>query len=99
MDISNIIGETEATPMLIKRGGTQQTGGRPKKTMDARELQRLLNMRVSIKDIAFMYGVNERTVWRRIKEYNLIKAEYSDTSDEALDKHIQDILAFHPNAG
>ena len=54
----------------------------------------------SIKDIASLLCVSEKTVKNRLKEYGLsVRATYSNIDDEILDSWIQRGLSLFPRAG
>ena len=61
-------------------------------------LEYLIDADFKIKDISKMFLVGERTVYRKIAEYN-ISREFSNLSDQELDVVVLDIKKVHPNVG
>jgi len=74
--------------------------GRPKLDVPQEQLQFLVERRFNIPQIASLLGVSERTVERRLREFNLnISTSYSNLSDQELDAVINSIVTDFPQTG
>ena len=62
-------------------------------------LDNLLENGFKIADIANLLQVSESTIYRRMVRYGLSKREFSDISDEELDKEIGDVIKDFPLCG
>lgn len=62
-------------------------------------LDNLLENGFKIADIANLLQVSESTIYRRMVRYGLSKREFSDISDEELDKEIGDVIKNFPLCG
>ena len=57
-------------------------------------------MNCSVKDTAKCFCVSERTIKRRLQEYNIsIQRLYSEIPDDELDERIEFVLHHMPRAG
>ncbi|XP_061188508.1 uncharacterized protein LOC133196665 [Saccostrea echinata] len=74
--------------------------GRPKLIITEQQLQHLLDAYFTVKDIASLLSVSEKTVKNRLKEYGLcVRMTYSNIDDDVLDSWIQRGLGLFPRAG
>ena len=64
------------------------------------QLNFLIGRRFTVKQIAAILGVSERTVQGRLQQFGLsIRETYTNLSDQELDLTVQEILRSHPNTG
>uniref|UniRef100_A0AAV2KLY9 Integrase catalytic domain-containing protein n=2 Tax=Knipowitschia caucasica TaxID=637954 RepID=A0AAV2KLY9_KNICA len=65
------------------------------------EAQQELSLQsISVRDIADLLNVSERTVFRRIAEHGLQRSHWDQSiSNDHLDATVRDILQYHPNTG
>ena len=74
--------------------------GRPSYNIPREKLLFFIENRFTIADIASMCGVSERTIKRRLQEFDLsILSSYSTLTDEQLQEIIKGILDEFPNCG
>lgn len=74
--------------------------GRPKQCIRKQQLEYLLSIHFSAADIARLYGVCSRTIYRRMSEYGLsVRQQYSRISDDDLDVEVRKILQDFPRTG
>ena len=75
--------------------------GRPKFDITRKMLITYLETGFSQRDIAKLLTVSEKTIQRRVNEYNLHNQfpKYTDISDLELDNIVRDILSRFPNLG
>lgn len=68
--------------------------------LNEEQLKYLLDKHFTVKEIAAMYSVSQRTIRNRMTQYQLsVRQTYSDISDEDLKKHLMDFIASSPNSG
>ena len=75
-----------------------QTTGRPKYFIPKEQIERLHSYGLAWTDIANIFHVSERTLYRRRQEYGIL-GKYFSISDAELDSVIVNILNASPNAG
>ena len=63
------------------------------------ELQNLLKLDFSVKQISELYGVSEKTVRRRITAFGLTGSKYTEITDEDLATVMSDIISMHEGIG
>ena len=74
--------------------------GRPRFLISKDQLDFLLDLRFTSGEIASLLGVSERTVKRRISEYeSFVRQRYSNISDEILDGIVEGLMREFPNCG
>lgn len=74
--------------------------GRPRQNVPQEQLQFLLERRFKTPQVAALLGVSQRTVERRLREYNMhTSISYSHISVQDLDAVINDILTNFPHTG
>ena len=74
--------------------------GRPKIYISRNQLEYFLEKGFKGSDIARMLSVSNKTIYRRLQEFELpVRASYSDISEADLDVIILDILHNFPNCG
>ena len=74
--------------------------GRPSYNISREKLLFFIENRFTITDIASMCGVSERTIKRRLQQFNVsILSSYSNLTDEQLQEIIKGILDEFPNCG
>ena len=74
--------------------------GWPKLEVPQEQLQFLIERRFNTPQIASLLGVSQRTVERRLRDFNLnISTTYSNLSDQELDAVIRSILRDFPQTG
>ena len=74
-------------------------GGAPKFCIPKVVIQDLIDEGFLITEIASLLSVSERTVYRRMSDYNIRKFEFSDISDEELDSIAKTVSGEFPNCG
>nr|XP_055057106.1 uncharacterized protein LOC129441470 isoform X2 [Misgurnus anguillicaudatus] len=78
----------------------QGSCGRPKAVIGCEYLTSLLEMNLPVRCIASLLGVSERTVHRRLAEFNLsVRSLYSSLTDSELDTLVSSIKFRMPNSG
>nr|XP_055057374.1 uncharacterized protein LOC129441711 isoform X2 [Misgurnus anguillicaudatus] len=78
----------------------QGSCGRPKAVIGCEYLTSLLEMNLPVRCIASLLGVSERTVHRRLAEFNLsVRSLYSSLTDSELDTLVSSIKSRMPNSG
>lgn len=75
-----------------------RTFGRPRFCITREQLTDLRETGMTWKSIAKCLNVSERTLYRRVEEFN-IRQEFSDISTAQLDEVLNGILSVTPNAG
>ncbi len=89
-------GENEVEAPLVFTGSR----GRPMHEIPREQLNFLIGRRFTVKQIAAVLGVSERTIQRRLQQFRLsIRETYTNLSDQELDLTVQEILRSHPNTG
>ena len=74
--------------------------GRPKIYISRNQLEYFLEKGFKGSDIARMLSVSNKTIYRRLQEFELpVRASYSDITEAELDAIILDILHNFPNCG
>lgn len=53
----------------------------------------------SISNIASLLSVSEKTIYRRMQEYNLKKQVYTDIDDREITKIVKDLIEEFPSCG
>lgn len=74
-------------------------GGAPKFTIPQSILSNLIDEGFKAKEISTLLGVSERTIYRRLHDFNLKFQEFSDVSDSVLDEHLITLCNEFPNCG
>ena len=72
--------------------------GRPKLCLSNDQIEFLLSMRFTKNQISRMLGVSTRTI-TRMDEYNLASVEFSDLTDQELDRIVTEIHQQFPQSG
>lgn len=68
--------------------------------LNEEQLKYLLDEHFTVKEIAAMYSLSQRTIRNRMSQYHLsVRQTYSDITDEDLKKHLIDFIASSPNTG
>ena len=76
------------------------TVGRPRFDIPREQLRLLIESHFNVPQMADMIGVSERTIHRRMSEYNLsIHSTYSEMTNQELDSVIADIHLEFPLCG
>ena len=75
------------------------TSGAPKYIIPKQILRNLLEEGFLIKEISNMLNVSERTVYRRMEEYELKKYNFTDIEDDELDSQMIQLIDNFPNCG
>ncbi|KAH3747887.1 uncharacterized protein LOC127848029 [Dreissena polymorpha] len=90
-----------AEEQSVARPDVQSGGvGRPKYLVSRDQLETLLEMNFSNKDIASMIGISVSSVKRRLQEFNLNRRHtFSDISDDDLDSRIRQFTQGNPTLG
>ena len=70
---------------------TRNECGAPKFEIPRSVLERYLEQNLAIEEISKILSVSESTIYRRMRQYGLTKMEFSDVSDDELDKVISEI--------
>lgn len=74
--------------------------GRPKFLIPEEILRFLLDKCFTVKNMATLLGVSQRTVERRMNEFGLcIGSCYSDISDSDLERTVRNLIVEYPNVG
>ena len=73
--------------------------GAPKFVLPKQLLKDLLEEGFTIKEVARMLSVSERTIYRRMNDYNLRKLKFSEISQQELDLKVQMLSCEFPNCG
>ena len=88
----------ENHPVAVEQSCGQR--GRPRYELHRQQLEYLVSNAFSVREIAAMIGVSDRTVKRRLNEYGIkIRDTYSHLSDSELDDVVQQIMTSFPNIG
>ncbi|KAI7806118.1 hypothetical protein IRJ41_000277, partial [Triplophysa rosa] len=88
--------ETHVATAQFERGNS----GRPKAIIGLEYLVNLLEMNLPVRCIASLLGVSERTVHRRLAEFDLsVRSLYSSLTDDELDTLVSNIKSRMPNSG
>ena len=104
---TELLGESERDGCTFSTNDSLQaefavTGqrGRPRFLISKDQLDFLLDLRFTSGEIASLLGVSERTVKRRISEYeSFVRQRYSNISDEILDGIVEGLMRELPNCG
>ena len=93
----------ESFEIPVRRVPVRYTGdaGRPSYEISRELLQSFLEAGFSQTDIASMLGVSQKTISRRLKDFNIVQNDimYSKIDDDALDLSVLNIISRFPNAG
>ena len=73
--------------------------GAPKFKIAKTILEDLLDDGFKVFEIASLMVVSERTIYRRLKEYNIQVREFSEVSDDLLDENLKNLCEQFPNCG
>ena len=84
---------------LQKPGYDHGEAGPPAFEIPQSVLEYFLEEGFPIVEIARLMSVSESTIYRRMRCYGLSKMEFSNISDEDLDRHVDDITREFPNCG
>jgi len=88
----------ENPPVAVQQSCGQR--GRPRYEIHRQQLEYLVANAFSVREVAAMIGVSDRTVKRRLSEYGIkILDTYSHLSDAELDGAIQQIMTTFSNIG
>ena len=85
-------------------GGTKlkkarNNGGAPKFIIPKKVLQNLIDDGCLISEISNILCVSERTIYRRMEDYNLSKQNFTEISNDDLDSNLADLIREFPNCG
>ena len=81
------------------RNNTQGECGPPKFDIPKAVLECYLEENLTIEEISKMQAVSQSTIYRRMRYYGLSKLEFSEISDEELDRQMADITKEFPHCG
>lgn len=73
--------------------------GRPRYFLSREQLEFLLSLGFNKTQLSVMLGMSTRTIQRRMAEYGLSRRNYSDLSEEELDRMVTEIQQQFPRAG
>uniref|UniRef100_A0A8C2BPP5 Integrase catalytic domain-containing protein n=1 Tax=Cyprinus carpio TaxID=7962 RepID=A0A8C2BPP5_CYPCA len=74
--------------------------GRPRYFIPVDALESYLHAGLSVSNISALFGVGERTIWRRMADRGIrVSDSYSTVEDRELDVTVREILSGHPNTG
>ena len=74
--------------------------GRPRFDIAYEQLDFLVERRFTVKQMAMLLGVSERTIERRMQEFSIsIRASYSNITQDELDSVVRETLSVLPNTG
>ena len=76
-----------------------QHGGAPKFKISKSFLESLLEDGFQVSEMAKLTCVSERTIYRRMNEYNLTKFNFSNLTDDELDSAMKKLITEFPNSG
>lgn len=62
-------------------------------------LQTLLDDNFTVKQIAEMFLLSEKTIYRRLETFGLSARSYTDITDQVLDEVVHELIKCHPNVG
>jgi hypothetical protein len=62
-------------------------------------IEGLLETGFTVMDISNTLSVSETTIYRRMRQYNLSRFDFSDISDETLDFSVNEIIREFPHCG
>ena len=82
---------------LVSLHGGQR--GRPRISIDLTQVESLLDLGLSLSDIANFLGISRVTIWRRLSSANLCVTRFSDINDSTLDSVLASITRNSPNIG
>ena len=74
-----------------------QVKGRPPRPVDREQVESLLKLRFTWKEISSLLDVSPRTLQRRAREWQITK--YSSISDDTLDEAVGSIIGQFPLSG
>lgn len=77
-----------------KKQGTSMTTEVSKNTLET-----LLEAGFSVRDMATLLSVSERTLYRRFSQYNLQVRSFTEIDDHALDAKLHDVIPEFPRSG
>ena len=77
----------------------QRPKGRPKLAITEGQLRELIRSNFSVVGIAQLFSCSTKTIYRRIREFNLIGALQSNISDADLDEIVEAFVQAHPASG
>ncbi|XP_057216817.1 uncharacterized protein LOC130570501 [Triplophysa rosa] len=93
-------GQVENETLQIELEAVAGVMGRPKYIIEKEKLRSLLDIQLPIPCIAKLLGVSERTVFRRMMEFELsVSDSYSTLSDQELDMLVSNIKSEMPHVG
>lgn len=93
-------GQVENETIQIELESVAGVMGRPKFILEKEKLRSLLDIRLPIPCIAKLLGVTERTVFGRMREFELsVSDSYSTMSDQELDMFVSNIKSEMPHVG
>ncbi|KAL3842778.1 hypothetical protein ACJMK2_009200 [Sinanodonta woodiana] len=73
--------------------------GRHEFSIPKTTIEGLLEAGFTVLDISNTLSVSETTVYRRMRQYNLSRLDFSDVSDETLDFTVNEIIREFPRCG
>ena len=92
-DQDGLVRATASVPVI--RGS-----GRPRFDIQYEQLAYLLDNRFTVRQIADMLSISERTVYRRMSDFSLsVRAHYANISDSHLDHLVQEVKQQFPMCG
>ena len=77
----------------------QKTAGSPKFVIPKHLLENLMEEGFTIKEISRIISVSERTVYRRMLEYDLSKRDFTPIDDDQLDSEVLKLTKDYPFNG
>jgi hypothetical protein len=98
-DCVSILGEVLISLQQCEFFCNKKPVGRPKLFLCRDQLEFLLSMGFNKTHLSRMLGVSTRTITRRMTEYNLVQLQYSELTDQDLDRIVIDVHRQFPNAG
>ena len=87
---------------LVRRSGSHLISfemGRPRIDIDFHQVESLLELDMSLHEVACFLGVSRTTLWRRLSDANLSASRFTDIDDNTLDLVIASITHNSPNVG
>ena len=75
------------------------TGGAPKFKIPKATLNDLLDEGFTVKEVSSLLGVSERTIYRRMQEFDIHVRDFDDISDDLLDGNLLPLIKDFPNCG
>ena len=73
--------------------------GRPRLDISKESILSLRRLNYSWTKVARLLGISRKTLYRRLKEYNIDTSTFTDLSESELDELLSNIKVEHPNYG